>query len=128
MAFSARAGVGRARRGAARNKLYEARKQRPLPDIDRTIYTGWNALCVSAYLRAARAFGASGDKAAREQAQQFALLSLERLLAEAWNGEELDHVVAYANGDAGRGTPLLEDYAFTVLACLDAYEATVELR
>jgi uncharacterized protein YyaL (SSP411 family) len=113
---------------ASRNKLYEARKQRPLPYIDRTIYTGWNALCISAYLQAARAFGASGDKVAHEQAQQFALRSLDRLLAEAWNGEQLDHVVAYANGDAGRGTPLLEDYAFTVLACLDAYEATVELR
>lgn len=112
----------------ARNKLYEARKQRPLPCIDRTIYTGWNALCISAYLQAARAFGASGDKLAHEQAQQFALRSLDRLLAEAWNGEQLDHVVAYANGDAGRGIPLLDDYAFTVLACLDAYEATVELR
>jgi hypothetical protein len=122
---------------SARNKLYEARQQRPLPYIDRTLYTGWNALCISAYLQAARAFGASGDKAAHEQAQQFALLSLDRLLAEAWNekqgeleGEEgqLDHVLAYPNGDPGHRIPLLDDYAFTVLACLDAYETTVELR
>jgi len=122
---------------SARNKLYEARQQRTLPYIDRTLYTGWNALCISAYLQAARAFGASGDKAAHDQAQQFALLSLDRLLAETWNeeqggkeGEEgqLDHVLACANGDAGGGIPLLEDYAFTVLACLDAYEATAELR
>jgi len=122
---------------SARNKLYEARQQRPLPYIDRTLYTGWNALCISAYLQAAQAFGASGDKAAHEQAQQFALLSLDRLLAEAWNEEQgkqegqegqLDHVLACANGNPGGGIPLLEDYAFTVLACLDAYEATVELR
>ncbi len=122
---------------SARNKLYEGRQQRPLPYIDRTLYTGWNALCISAYLQAARAFGASGDKAVHEQAQQFALFSLDRLLAEAWNEEkgkqegqegQLNHVLACANGDPGGGIPLLEDYAFTVLACLDAYEATVELR
>ncbi len=122
---------------SARKKLYEARRQQPFPYIDRTMYTGWNALCISAYLQAARAFGASGDKAACEQAQQFALLSLDRLLAEAWNEEQgeqegqegqLNHVLAWANGDPGGGIPLLEDYAFTVLACLDAYEVTAESR
>jgi hypothetical protein len=104
-------------------------KQRPIPYIDRTIYTGWNALCISAYLKAARAFCASENNTAYGQAQKFALRSLDRLLAEAWNGEQLDHVVAYANGDAGHGTPgELDDYAFTVLACLDAYEATSDLH
>jgi len=102
-------------RSTNRSGLYEARQQRPLPYIDRTLYTGWNALCISAYLQAARAFGASVDKAAHEHTQQFALLSLDRLLAEAWNkeqreqeGEEgqLDHVLACANGDSGGGIPL----------------------
>ena len=97
--------------------------------IDRTVYTGWNALCISSYLLAARALSASGDTTA-PQVQQFALRSLDRLLTESWKDEQLDHVVIYANGNSGRGGPpgLLDDYAFTVLACLDAYEATTDLR
>ena len=41
----------------ARAKLSAARPQRPTPFIDKTIYTNWNALCVSAYLHYARALG-----------------------------------------------------------------------
>ena len=62
----------------ARAKLNAARLQRPTPFIDKTIYTNWNALCVSAYLHYARAL-------ARPDARQFALRSLDRILAEAWD-------------------------------------------
>ena len=38
-------------------------------------------------------------------------------------------MIAYAEGGASqRPTGVLDDYAFTVLACLDAYEATSDLR
>ena len=48
-----------------------------MPFIDRTLYTNWNALCISAVLQAARVLG-------EEDEQQFALRSLDRLLAEAY--------------------------------------------
>ena len=107
----------------ARAKLNAARLQRPTPFIDKTIYTNWNALCVSAYLHYARAL-------ARPDARQFALRSLDRILAEAWDGERgLSHVIAYSDSNAGKRflRGLLDDYAYTAIACLDAYEITGDL-
>ena len=55
--------------------------------------------------------------------------SLDRILSEAWSPQRgLLHVLAYADGSRKRDLPgLLDDYAFTVLACLDAYESTADL-
>jgi uncharacterized protein len=74
-------------------------------------------------------------------ARRFALKSLDRVLAEAWKTSldkkepgahstpALMHVVAYSDPNAEhreiRGG--LDDYAFTAIACLDAYEATADL-
>ena len=102
----------------ARAKLTAARLHRPTPYIDKTVYTNWNALCISAYLHYARV-------TRRPDARHFALRSLDRILAEAWNAERgLSHVIAYSDPAAGkRFIPgLLDDYAYTVIACLDAYE------
>ena len=80
------------------------------PFIDKTIYTGWNGMCISAYLAAGRGLGVSS-------ATEFALLSLDRLLEQAWqpgNGA-LAHVVAYGDGVACRPAVVpgvLEDYGF----------------
>src|SRR5579862_6119076 len=38
----------------AKQKMYAARLQRPTPYVDKTVYVGWNSLCVSAYLEAAK--------------------------------------------------------------------------
>jgi uncharacterized protein len=103
---------------AAKKKLLEARLKRPTPYIDRTIYTSWNAMAVSAYLDAA---GVLGLRDARE----FALKTLDRLLGEAWDAKAgLAHVVAYPDGSAGRVAGVLDDYAFLVHAALDGWQAT----
>jgi len=112
---------------AAKKKLYAARLQRPTPFVDRTLYTGWNALCISAVLQASRVLGEDAEL-------QFALRSLDRLLAEAYLPEAgLRHVIAYAADGTDhlarqRPAGVLEDYAYTTLACLDAYEASGDLR
>jgi hypothetical protein len=107
----------------ATKKLYAARLQRPMPFIDRTLYTNWNALCISAVVQAARVLGEPDEL-------EFARRSLDRLLTEAYDpAQGLLHVIAYAEGGASqRPAGVLDDYAFTVIACLDAYEATSELR
>src|SRR5580692_8326705 len=108
---------------SAKQKMYAARVKRPTPYVDKTVYVGWNALCVSAYLEAARVLKA-------EPALHFALRSLDRVLAEAWQpGQGLQHVVAYSDPTAERRVVagLLDDYAFTAVTCLDAYEATADL-
>ena len=62
-------------------KLLAARAQRPTPFIDRTLYTGWNAMAVTAYLETARVLR-------MDSAREFALLTLDRLLDEAWDGAD----------------------------------------
>jgi uncharacterized protein YyaL (SSP411 family) len=129
---------------SAKKKMYAARLQRPTPYVDKTVYVGWNSLCVSAYLEGAKVLNLA-------EARRFALRSLDRVLAEGWShradkperaGESpastqseatrsglLLHVVSYSDpGASHREVPgMLEDYAFTALACLDAYEATADL-
>src|ERR1700722_16586277 len=134
---------------SAKKKMYAARLDRPTPYIDKTVYVGWNSLCVSAYLEAAKVLGLDG-------ARRFALRSLDRVLAQAWSAgstraknlettagqlpvatqtspllarPRLLHVVAYSDPKAEHRevAGLLDDYAFTALACLDAYEATADL-
>jgi len=51
-------------------------------------------------------------------------------LCAGWNDETgLQHVIAYSDADATgkRVSGLLDDYAFTTIACLDAYEATSDM-
>jgi uncharacterized protein YyaL (SSP411 family) len=108
---------------SAKKKMCAARLARPTPYVDKTIYAGWNAMCVSAYLGAARLLDIP-------DALHFALRSLDRLLSEGWNNERgLKHVIVYSDPQAEhRDTAgVLDDYAFTVIACLDAYEATSAL-
>lgn len=112
-----------ARLQSAKQKMYAARLKRPHPYVDKTIYVGWNALCISAYLEAAKVLGLPN-------ARRFVLRSLDRILAEGWNTENgLLHVIAYSDSQAERRKMrgLLDDYAFTACACLDAYEATTDL-
>src|SRR6266478_3677713 len=112
-----------ARLESAKQKMYAARLKRPTPYIDKTVYVSWNALCISAYLEAAKVLGL-------DAARQFALRSLDRILAQGWNPEDgLGHVIAYSDAQVGRTKipGLLDDYAFAACACLDAYEATSDL-
>jgi uncharacterized protein YyaL (SSP411 family) len=107
----------------ARAKLATARTARPTPYVDRTIYTGWNAMAISAYLQASSILKAPGTR-------DFATRTLDRILTEAWSEQDgLAHVVAYAEGEPGtRISGVLDDYALLVHACLDAWEWTLELR
>jgi uncharacterized protein YyaL (SSP411 family) len=108
---------------SARQKLYSARLKRPTPYVDKTVYVSWNALCISAYLQAAQALKL-------DAARKFALRSLDRILSQGWNAQTgLQHVIAYSDPKAAkRESPgVLDDYAFTISACLDAYEATADL-
>ena len=111
-------------RDSAREKLLAARAERTAPYVDRTLYTSWNAMAVTAYLEAARVL--RDDKP-----REFALLTLNRLLDEAWAGSSaLRHVIAYPDGlrprESAPGT--LDDYVFTVNACIDGWLASGEMK
>jgi hypothetical protein len=109
---------------SAKKKLYAARLARPTPYVDKTVYVGWNAMCISAYLAAGRVLDLG-------EVRHFALRSLDRLLAQGWSAgpAALMHVIAYSDPAAERRETagVLDDYAFTVIACLDAFESTAAL-
>ncbi len=114
----------RHRLDSARQKMYAARLRRRTPYIDRTLYTGWNGMCISAYLAAGRALQ-------MDEPIAFALRSLDRVLGAAWNPERgLAHVVAYGEDGGVQSVgaqPIaagLEDYGFVANAALDAWEAS----
>jgi uncharacterized protein len=91
--------------------------------VDKTVYVSWNALCISAYLQAAQVLNLDATR-------KFALRSLDRILSHGWNPRSgLQHVIAYSDPKTEK-RPLpgvLDDYAFMVIACLDAYEASADL-
>lgn len=92
------------------------------PVIDRTQYADWNAMTISAALRAG---GAMGDRALSE----FALRSLEHLVLRCYRpGEGMAHY-AEAAVRPGLAAPapvrgLLDDQILMAAAHLDAFEAT----
>jgi uncharacterized protein YyaL (SSP411 family) len=84
------------------------------------MYVSWNAMFVSAYLDASRVIEGSTKTSCR----QFALKTMDRMLKEAWS--ESRGFVHRIGGPALDGS--LDDQVFSVLALLDAYEATLEPR
>ncbi len=106
---------------SAKPKLYAARKLRKTPYVDKTVYVGWNAMMVSAYLEAGRVLG-------EPKATAFGLITLDRMLGAGV--DDLGHVVAYGEGhhEGPRIPGVLDDYVFTGHAALDAWEATGEFR
>jgi uncharacterized protein YyaL (SSP411 family) len=102
----------------AKRKLLAARRERrPTPAIDPTLYVGWNSMFVSAYLEAARVLD-------RPDCREFALRTLDRMLAEAWDSSRgFLHRVG--------GPPLegsLDDQVFAAAALVDAYETTLDRK
>ena len=104
---------------SARAKMLEARARRPTPAIDRAIYTGWNAMYCSAYLEAGRVLD-------REDCRSFALRTLDRLLAEAWDPEGKRGFAHRIGGPRLDGS--LDDQVCAATALLDAFEATLDRR
>ena len=109
---------------SAKSKLYAERLQRTAPFIDQTVYTSWNAMAVSAYIHAGRVLHLASPI-------EFALKTLDRILAEGWSeANGLAHVICYEDKQPVKEpvAGVLDDYAFTIEAGIDAWEATGELK
>ena len=105
----------------AKGKLLASRSgRRPIPAIDETLYVGWNAMFISAYLEASRVLDSRMAKVCRD----FALKTLDRILAEVWDPEK--GFLHRVGGPRLEGS--LDDQVFTAAALLDAYEATLDRR
>src|SRR5580704_17479426 len=108
----------------AKQKLLTARALRPTTYIDKTIYSSWNALAISAYLEAGRVLDMVGPR-------QFVLKTLDRILNEGREQDRgLAHVIAYSENAAEKRyvAGVLDDYAFLVNALIDAWYTTGNRR
>jgi uncharacterized protein YyaL (SSP411 family) len=92
----------------------DERAKHDTPFVDRTAYTGWNALAASAYWAS---WAATGEDQLEQRAHE-AMGSITRRLWDA-DAKTLHHFDA---GDGSRVLDLLGDVATNLAANLDAYE------
>ncbi len=102
---------------ASRAKLLEVRAKRPRPHLDDKIITAWNGLMVSAFARAAQAFG---DASYLQSAQRSAAFIHEHL----WKDGAL--LRNYRQG-ASEISGFADDYASLIQGLLDLYEADFDV-
>jgi uncharacterized protein YyaL (SSP411 family) len=100
----------------AKAALLAARGQRVRPGRDDKVITAWNALAISAFARAAIAFGDERFRAAATRAAEFVgqELTLAGRLQRTWKAGRA-HIPAF-----------LDDHANFLAALLDVYEATFD--
>jgi uncharacterized protein YyaL (SSP411 family) len=94
--------------------LLAHRGNRPTPFVDRTLYTAWNSMMISALLDAAALLE-------RDDIERHALASLERFFAEA-AAPDLGGGMRHAVGGGVMG--ILDDQVHAANAALDAFETT----
>ena len=100
---------------SAQRKMAQARVRRQTPFIDKSIYTSWNGMLISALLEAYRVLGIRGER-------DRALATLDLLMAKAYDPEKgMYHTLV---DGSPRIEGLLEDQVFIIAALLDAYEIT----
>jgi hypothetical protein len=101
---------------ALKDKLLAVRNKRVRPGFDDKVLTSWNALMISAF---AQGYQVLGDERYRDAAQEAARF----LVTEMKDGEEL--LRTHRKGHS-RIPAFLDDYAYTIVALVDLYEATFD--
>jgi uncharacterized protein YyaL (SSP411 family) len=112
--------------GSAKAKLKAARDGRKAPFVDRSQYTGWNAMLADAFFDAAAALD-------RPDVVAFGLKTCERLWDVAFvPGEGMPHRIPATRNPSSAirasGPWLLDDQVHTAMAFLTAYEHTGDGR
>jgi uncharacterized protein YyaL (SSP411 family) len=103
----------RERLDAARDRLFEAREERPRPARDEKVLASWNGMAISALAMGGRVLDESYADRARE--------ALSFVREQLWDGDRLAH--RYKDGDV-KGPGFLEDYAFLARGAFDLYQTT----
>ncbi|WP_265111477.1 thioredoxin domain-containing protein [Halosolutus halophilus] len=103
----------------ARERLFEAREERPRPARDEKVLAGWNGLMISTCAEAGFVLGA-------DEYATMAVDALEFVRDRLWDDDEERLSRRYKDGDvAVEG--YLEDYAFLARGALYCYEVTGEV-
>ena len=102
----------------SRRKLLRLRAKRTRPYRDDKIIVAWNGLMISSLACAGAALGESKYIDAAESSAEFVLSNLQHK----------GRLARYWRADRAVGLGFLDDYAFMIMALLDLYEATFEVR
>ena len=103
---------------AARERIFEAREERPRPARDEKVLAGWNGLAISTLAEA----GLALDPGHAERAVEALSFCRERL----WDEGERELSRRFKDGDV-RIDGYLDDYAFLARGAFDCYRATGEV-
>ena len=105
--------------GSIRKKLFEYREKRVHPHKDDKILTDWNGLMISAFAKAAQAFGDNRYADVAIKSDSF----IEKYLTEK------DGSLIHRFRDGESGLPAhIDDYAFMINASIDLYETTFDIK
>lgn len=102
-----------------KTKLMPLRDKRVRPGLDDKVITSWNALMISGYVEAFKAFQTASYKARAIQAMDFIIKQQEQKPGQL-----------FRNFKDGKSTinAFLDDYALTILALIDVYEITFDAK
>jgi uncharacterized protein YyaL (SSP411 family) len=103
---------------AAKQRLFEARKSRPRPHLDRKILTSWNGLMISAFAKGYMVLGDEAYLHAGERAAAF-------LLCRMYDRDSASLRRRFCDGEAAVPA-FLDDYAMLAAGLLDLFEATFQ--
>jgi uncharacterized protein YyaL (SSP411 family) len=98
-------------------RLLAARRRRRPPRVDTTVYSGWSCAAARAELMAARLAGVGEWRHAVD--------TVDFVMAEMWDGKSLAH--GWRDG-AAVGKATVEDYGHCILAVLEAYARSRQLK
>jgi uncharacterized protein len=102
----------------AKEKLLIERMKRIPPELDNKTILSWNTLMVSAGVQAYRALN---DEKLLENAQK-----TMSFLLDAFKVEQSDRLLHTYKSGTAKYAAMLDDYAYTIAALLDLYEATAQ--
>jgi uncharacterized protein YyaL (SSP411 family) len=112
----------------SRQLLFDARAQRPRPELDDKVLTAWNGLMIAAFARAARVLG--GGMLGHENAEDPTPVHLLNAVAAAtfirstmWDAEAKRLLRRYRAGDAAIDG-YAEDYAYLIFGVLELFQTT----
>lgn len=106
--------------GSVRQKLYDARAERPRPHLDDKVITAWNGLMIAAFARAARVLVDSPNRRRWRDAAEAAARFVQ---AKLWDKSSRTLLRRYRDGEAAI-SGFCEDYAYLIWGLLELFQAT----
>ncbi len=116
----------------SRRILFEAREQRPRPQLDDKVLTAWNGLMIAAFARASRVLG--GGVLGQDNVADPAAAHLRSAVDAAsfmrdamWRAGERTLLRRYRAGDAAIEA-FAEDYAYLIFGLLELFQASGDVQ